>query len=193
MTIATSDQASVGSSTAATARPSISRKPRRWRVDVIGALALVLAAAGLVGTVMFLRTTATAPPPAIPAPVIRDQWYLDPPNAPAVQHAELPALAVKDRWYEDAASATTIAPGESRSDAGAQVTNVGVPPEAASAFADGVPAARDQWYLDHPGHANGPKPSTPVRDQWSLDGRETRAMVPLPRPQDPAKDRWYRE
>jgi hypothetical protein len=64
MTIATSDETSVGSSTAAATRPSRFLKRRRWRVDVIGAFALALAVAGLVGTVVFLRTT----PPPLPPP-----------------------------------------------------------------------------------------------------------------------------
>jgi hypothetical protein len=68
MTIATSDEPSVGSSTAAATRPSVFLKPRRWRVDVIGAFALVLAAAGLVGSVVLLRTTPAALPTATFSP-----------------------------------------------------------------------------------------------------------------------------
>jgi hypothetical protein len=205
--------------------------PRRYRIDLIGVSALLVAGAGLAGTLILFRaqstdSTASAAlgAPTVSVAPVRDQWYLDPPNALAGQHAALPASAVKDRWYEDAASATAIAPGVSPSDAGSplHVTNVGVPTESASAYAleTGVPAVRDQWYLDQPGQANGSKPSTPVRDQWYQDGRETPAMVPLkpggvfdvsqpsaavdasggisniagpPRPQDPAKDRWDRE
>jgi hypothetical protein len=223
MTIATSDEPSVGSSTAAARRPSRFLKPRRWRVDVIGAFALVLAAAGLVGSVVLLRTTPAALPTATSAPVVRDQWYLDPPNAQAGQHAALPASAVKDRWYEDAASTTTI-PVAGTADTGttAQVTDLDRLQDDASLYkpATGVTAARDQWYLDHPVPASRGNLSTPVRDQWYLDGRQTPAIVPLkpggvfdasqpsavvdtsggitnivaPRgSQDPAKDRWYRE
>jgi len=91
MSIATPDEEAVGSKT--------SRLPGRARMpfDVFGALAVGVAAAGLVSTVVFLRPDPAAVPQTVSVPPTRDQWYLDarPPAAWSV---------VGDRWWQDDAA-----------------------------------------------------------------------------------------
>jgi hypothetical protein len=165
MTIATHDEASMDPS-AASAAPQFAPVTAWYRrVDVIGAAAVVAAAVGLVGTALLLRPTPVTAPPARSAPTVRDQWYLDSANTLARPVATVPDSAIKDRWYADVTSA----------------------------HATGLAVARDRWYLDSPSTAGGPTSSTPSRDQWYLEGRQTAPTVPLHQPLDPARDRWYRE
>jgi hypothetical protein len=144
MTVATRDEEAVGSSSAH-AVVKVPHVPRRWRqrVDVIGASAVALAAAGLAGTIVFLRPTPAAMPQTVSVPPMRDQWYMDARPPSAEQSAVVPSSVVGDRWWEDGPSG--LAPS---------VT--GAPP-------------RDQWYADPAAQPTNPDPSTPARDRWYLD------------------------
>jgi len=105
MAIETQDEESVGSSPAPAAHISVVQKPRRWRVDVIGASAVVLAAAGLVGTLVLLRPLSETHVSSVPP--IRDAWYLDTPAAATGRSAvsASPAVSsvppIRDDWYRD--------------------------------------------------------------------------------------------
>src|SRR5437868_4586053 len=78
---------------------------RRYRVDLIGMSALLVASAGLAGTLMLLRAQGTNPTtsadvgaPSVSIPPVRDQWYLE---APAMRSAPSPSTQQRDRWYLD--------------------------------------------------------------------------------------------
>jgi len=168
VTMATPDAPSARSSAKPAAR-FVFTSPRRLRLDLIGASALVVAVAGLGATVVLVRTlpaepNATAVASAVP---VRDQWYLERPALQTAGRAALPASAVKDRWYLDPVSAS--------------IAHVG-----------GAPV-RDQWYLEQAPPRDQPSPSTPGRDRWYLDSDAAPAAPPLPRPQDIVRDRWYSE
>jgi hypothetical protein len=135
MTIETQDEASVGTTVAPAAPPSVVRKPSPWRVDVIGASAVVLAAAGLVGTVLLLRSMSATP--AVTVPPMRDDWYLNTPTVLIGQYTTSARPTVvsvppaRDDWYLDTPTTQTA-----QSDAFAQPTVKPVPP------------TRDDWWLD---------------------------------------------
>jgi hypothetical protein len=168
MTMVTPDAPSVPSSAKPAARFVVTG-PRRLRLDLIGALAVVVAVAGLGATVVLLRTLPAEPnaEAVVSAVPVRDQWYLERPALQTAGRAALPASAVKDRWYLDPVSVT--------------IAHVG-----------GAPV-RDQWYLEQAPRRDQPSPSTPGRDRWYLDSAAAPAVVPLPRPHDIVRDRWYSE
>jgi len=98
--------------------------PTRYRLDVLGASALLLTGAALAGGLVLLRPSSAVPTasaavgsPALSAVPMRDQWYLDQePAAPTRQRTAFAAPPTKDGWYLDMASTAT--------------------------------PARDRWYLD---------------------------------------------
>jgi hypothetical protein len=99
MTTATRDEEAVGSSGEHPVSKMFQFHERgRWRIDLIGALAVVIAGLGLVGTLVFLRPTPSAMPQTVSVPPARDQWYLDPPAQPTHTEQSTPA---RDRWYVD--------------------------------------------------------------------------------------------
>jgi hypothetical protein len=137
------------------APPHRAKKPvstQRYRADVFGASALLIAGVGLAGTLLLLQTSSVGPTtpatvgvPALLTPPVRDQWYLERASVLAGLRAALPASAMKDRWYDDL-------------------------PTTAIARAS-VPAVRDQWYLEASVPRSVPSTSTQARDRWYLDGR----------------------
>lgn len=126
--------------------PSRSRLTRH-RLNIIGAAALVIAGAGVAGSLVVLRPSSTSPttPLAGSAVPTRDQWYLETLSGPPMQRSALLTSAVKDRWYADAPSAGSASPI--------------------------VPAGRDRWYLDPPAPPHGSGPSAQPRDRWYLEGQ----------------------
>jgi hypothetical protein len=138
MTIETQDEASVGTTVAPEAPPSVVRKPSPRRVDVIGASTVVLAAAGLVGTVVLLRSMSAAPMVSS-VPPARDDWYLTTPTALTAQSDALARPTVvsvppaRDDWYLDTPTTLT---GQSGTSAQPMVS---------------LPPNRDDWWLDNGG------------------------------------------
>jgi hypothetical protein len=146
---------------------------RRYRIDLIGVSALLVAGAGLAGSLILFRaqstdstTTATLGTPSVSVAPLRDQWYLERSGSQTAQTAaqltserdlQLAAAAemssasvpiqrvMNDRWYEDAAT-TAVTPLSG-------------------------PALRDQWYFESPTLRSAPSVSTQPRDRWYLDGR----------------------
>jgi hypothetical protein len=155
MTIATHDEDRVGTSAPhARSQPSESPRPGRWPSDVIGVLAVLVAATGLVGTIVLLRPTPEATPHSVSSPPLRDTWYLDAPSVSVQNPVAVHSATVADRWWEDA----------QRVPAG--VSAVHEPPQ------------RDRWYLDAaPTNPGTPKLSAPARDQWYLDQQDSRAAI----------------
>jgi hypothetical protein len=139
MTIETQDEASVGTTVPPAEPPSVVRTLSPRRVDVIGASAVVLAAAGLVGTVVLLRSMS-ATPTVSSVPPVRDDWYLTTPTTLTAQSDALARPTVvsvppaRDDWYLDTPTTLTGQSGTS-----AQPT-VSLPP------------TRDDWWLDDGGN-----------------------------------------
>jgi hypothetical protein len=135
MTIETQDEATVRSAVADEASLSAPRKRGAQRVDVIGASAVVLAAAGLVGTVVFLRSMS-ATPAVGSVPPMRDDWYLQTPttltvqSTTSVQPRVVSVPPARDDWYLDTPTTFTAQSAESP-----QPTAKPVPP------------TRDDWWL----------------------------------------------
>ena len=127
MTIATRDKESVGSSggRAALQETDLPR-PTPRRVDKLGVAAVGLAAAGLVGTLVFLRPAPASAPQSISEPPVPDDWYLATPTVSAQQPVVGQPSVVGDRWWEDLPAAVPTTPSA------------------------GGPPARDQWYLEQP-------------------------------------------
>jgi hypothetical protein len=136
MTIATQDEPSVDSNMAPAAPSSLVRKPSPRRLDLIGASAVLLAAAGLAGTVVLLRSMS-ATPAVSSVPPMRDDWYLNTPTtltAQSATSAQLTVVAVppaRDAWYLDTPTTLT-----GQSAVVPQPTVVSAPP------------TRDDWWLD---------------------------------------------
>jgi hypothetical protein len=144
MTATRNGEALASSGTHAVTRVLHFPKSRHWRVDAIGALAVAVAAAGLVSTVVFLRPGPTAVPHTASAPPTRDQWYLDARLPGAGRSAAGASSVVADRWWED-------------------TEEVRIAPKIAE------PPIRDQWYLDAAARTTNPERATPQRDRWYLD------------------------
>jgi hypothetical protein len=115
--------------------------------------ALLVAATGLVGTIVLLRPTPEALPHSVSSPPLRDTWYLDGASVPAEQPVAVQLATVGDRWWEDALRTWR------------GVSAVGEPPE------------RDRWYLDAPTNPGTPKLLTPARDRWYLDQQVSGAAI----------------
>ena len=148
---------------------------RRLRVDLIGASALVVAIAGLAGTlVLFRPSPATERPSERSAAHVVDRWYDEAP-AVAVKPAAVPA--VRDQWYLERPSERSAAHVVDR-----WYDEVAAAPVKPAA----VPAVRDQWYLERPSERS----AAHVVDRWYEDAPAALTTPPLAAQ---AKDRWYED
>jgi hypothetical protein len=96
------------STNAVRARGARSVGSRQYRVDLVGASALLIVGAGLVGTFLLLRPPSAVPTtPAAISPsttqsgAARDRWYEETTAPAAITPPTAPSEAARDRWYDD--------------------------------------------------------------------------------------------